>query len=309
MHGHVFVSPGDITQLAAHAIAYSASTLFGTNGSMYAAFRENVPGFEASFADLRRFHSGRTAIGDAFWIPTRADVRPHGVAVVVATGGVQGGDEAGAVAVRAAIDLSVASLRGGARPEGRLLVALPAFLVGMGGGGDRQVGEARIQVAAAREALERHPGVDVAFITYTPSLYRVYLEARRLTPGSPSPGPAIPPALERALIDRECVLFAGAGLSRGAGLPDWDGLIGRMAGDLGLATHEKLDHLDLAQWYRERFSRQRLADLIGTTFGDPTLAPRPTTWRCRWRAATSSRRITTIFSSGPCPRSSVTRWP
>ena len=64
LDGHVFVSPGDITQLAVHAIAYSASTLFGMNGSMYAAFRENVPGFADRFSDLRRDHAGQAAVGE-----------------------------------------------------------------------------------------------------------------------------------------------------------------------------------------------------------------------------------------------------
>ena len=116
----------------------------------------------------------------------------------------------------------------------------------------------------------------MAFIPYTRSLYRVFLEARRQVLDPQVPDPPIPPGLEQVLVAGECVLFVGAGLSRGAGLPDWDALAADMAGELGLATHQGLDPLDLAQWYRARFAADGLARLIGRTFGDPALAHRPT---------------------------------
>jgi hypothetical protein len=39
--GHLFVARGDITQLAAHAIAYSTSTGLGAYGALYPAFRDH----------------------------------------------------------------------------------------------------------------------------------------------------------------------------------------------------------------------------------------------------------------------------
>ena len=78
------------------------------------------------------------------------------------------------------------------------------------------------------------------------------------------------------MADGDCVLFVGAGLSRGAGLPDWGQLVERMARELGIASRDRLDNLDLAQWYRERFSPAELAEVIRKTFGDPAVAPRPT---------------------------------
>jgi hypothetical protein len=76
-------------------------------------------------------------------------------------------------------------------------------------------------------------------------------------------------------LARECVLFVGAGMSAGAGLPDWNGLMRRLSDDLKLDWHPGLNPLDLAQWYRERFGRKQLGDVIRqtyTTTAHPTLA-------------------------------------
>ena len=276
MDGHLFIAQGDITQLAAHAIACSTSTGLAGKGSMFSSFRDNIPGFTEWFQGLGPGRAGRTHVGETFWMPLRPDARPHGVVAVVAAGRPASAEDKAATAARVAIDEAVARLRRDLKLEGRLLIALPAFRSGKGGDRDHQVRSARVQIAGARTALARHAGVDAAFIAYTPSLYRVFLEARRDLLGESSPAPSIPADLERALIGGECVLFAGAGLSRGAGLPDWDALIARMARELGLEAHEKLDHLDLAQWYREKFGRAGLARLIGEVFADPAFSPRPT---------------------------------
>src|SRR5439155_9433890 len=74
----------------------------------------------------------------------------------------------------------------------------------------------------------------------------------------------------------ECVLFVGAGLSRGAGLPDWGELIDRLAADLHVKPPGRFDYLDLAQWHRERFGQEALAAVVRETFHDPARAVRPT---------------------------------
>jgi O-acetyl-ADP-ribose deacetylase (regulator of RNase III) len=38
MKGHLFIAPGDLTQLSADAIAYSASNTLGRDGNLYSAF-------------------------------------------------------------------------------------------------------------------------------------------------------------------------------------------------------------------------------------------------------------------------------
>jgi O-acetyl-ADP-ribose deacetylase (regulator of RNase III) len=269
MAGHVFISQGDITQLSADAIAFSAANALLSNGNLYSSFDANVPGFREWYAGLRRREGGALPIGATFWMPL-GDRKPHGVVVVVSTGFDKVADKAG-VAVRNAIDAAVRELRAAGR-RGRLLVALPAFRVGMGGDHHQRLASARAQVQAARAALEQYAEVDVAFLTYTPALYRIFLEARRSVGAAPDL-PAVP-ELERAIRDGACVLFVGAGLSAGAGLPGWNELIGRMARDLQIAPSPALDNLDLAQWYREQFGNDRLGDVLRATFaggGLPTL--------------------------------------
>ncbi len=251
---------------------------------MASAFRASIPGFAGWFAGLGASHPGERRVGETFWMAAEAGTRPRGVVAVIAAGGPATLEDKAAIAARAAIDEAVARLRGDLKLEGRLLIALPTFRVGQGGDREHQLRSARAQIVAAGEALRRHPGVDVAFIAYTPSLHRILLEARRQVMPGTEVAPPIPPKLEQALVDGECVLFVGAGLSRGAGLPDWDGLLELMATELGLqqeavegaATPPKPDPLDLAQWYRDTFKAEGLAALIGKTFGDPKLAPRPT---------------------------------
>jgi hypothetical protein len=271
MHGHVYIAQGDLTQLAADAIAFSASNTLNRAGDLCSSFEANLPLFADWYRELRRGQSLPLPVGTTFWMPLDERRKPHGVVVVVPTGRDALADKPG-TSVRSAIDTAVARLREAGRRD-RLLVALPAFRVGKGGDRNQRLESALAQVQAARAAVEQHQGVDVAFLTYTPALYRIFLEARRAVLG---PAPAARyPALDRALHDRACVLFVGAGLSSGAGLPGWNDFIARLAGDLEIDPSSRFDHLDLAQWYRERFGNDRLAEVLRTTFGCegvPTLA-------------------------------------
>jgi hypothetical protein len=270
MHGHVFLAPGDLTQLAADAIAFSASNTLNRAGNLCSSFEANIPGFAGWYRDLRKSQSLPVPVGSTFWMPLDQQRKPDGVVVVVSTGRDDVADKAGA-SVRAAVDTAVARLRESGR-TGRLLIGLPAFRVGMGGDHRQRLQSARAQVQAARDALQRHADVDVVFLTYTMTLYRIFLEARRAVLG-PAPAPRHP-ELDRALDHRACVLFVGAGLSSGAGLPSWNELIDRLRGDLGIASAAKIDHLDLAQWYREQFGNDRLAEVLRSIYGTngtPTL--------------------------------------
>ena len=49
MSGHIFIVHGDITQLAAHAIAYSTSTALDTTGHLYSSFQKHLPDFIKQF--------------------------------------------------------------------------------------------------------------------------------------------------------------------------------------------------------------------------------------------------------------------
>lgn len=269
MKGHLFIAPGDITQLSAHAIAYSASNTLGRDGNLYSAFAANVPGFVAWY-DRQRPKSGHVLeVGDAFWMPLDKNALPRGVVTVVSTGGPQTIEDKAALAVRAALTTAVRELRAAFGDKEHFLIALPTFRMGKGGDRRQRLRSARAQIGAATAFLADNDGVDVAFIAYSVPHYQICLEARREAREGAAVIPPRYPALEHALLARECVFFVGAGLSSGAGLPGWNSLVRRLGDDLGLPWSDRHDYLDLAQWYRERFGRERLADLLRELYATP----------------------------------------
>jgi hypothetical protein len=280
MRGHIFIAPGSLPELSAHAIAFSANNSCSRGGQLYWSFQERIPGFAEWLDSLRAplltdAERNLYEVGTSFWMPLDGQRQPHGVALVIAGGDTSSAEHKAALAVRGALRRAVSELRALGRTD-RLLIALPGFRVGQGGDRQQRLRSARVQVATAQEELERLPGVDVAFVLYTPTLYQIYLEARRQVEHPARDGGPENLALEEAVAQGECVLFAGAGLSRGAGLPDWSELLARLGADLGLAHPERHDYLDLAQWHRERFGGAALAQVVRDTFGSPTLSPKPT---------------------------------
>ena len=81
MNNHLFLAPGDLTQISADAIAYSASTYLGRDGSLYSSFESQVPGFEKWITRLRKQHGEDCKVGDSFWMPLKQIHPPHGVVV------------------------------------------------------------------------------------------------------------------------------------------------------------------------------------------------------------------------------------
>src|SRR6516165_1655983 len=102
MTGHIFIASGDITQLSADVIAFSASTYLGRDGNLCSSFEANVPGFSAWYAELHHSQTIPVELGSTFWMPLNADRKPLGVVVVASTGTGDVGDKAG-LAVRRAI--------------------------------------------------------------------------------------------------------------------------------------------------------------------------------------------------------------
>jgi O-acetyl-ADP-ribose deacetylase (regulator of RNase III) len=309
MAGDVFVAHADITHLAADALVLStASDLSGT-GAAHGAFCERYKGFAQAFRDLSEADPGWWPVGETFWIPTQGHGRVRGVVVVVAVGdgtrtpSAERAEKATAAAVRRAC-AEVPPDPSGARR----LIALPTIGFGRGGYRDR-VQCARVMVEAVAAAAADRPDVDVVFCAYTDLNYQIMLHARDeagLEPHCPIAGHPHLRGLVAALRERRCVLFVGAGLSRPAGLRDWNGLLEVLAtalglhptGDyewlrplairLGLAGEEDFTRvaaaaaelglrapdrtsidfaLDLAQWYVSRFGREALADLVRREFG------------------------------------------
>lgn len=231
-----------------------------------------MPGFAQWYDQLRRQQELPREVGEAFWMPLSTEHMPFGVVTVVSTGQRGAGEDKAALAVRSALTVALRELRAVHGAE-HLLIALPAFRLGKGGDRRQRLRSARAQIDAARQFLAENEGVDVAFIPYTTPLYHIFLEARRAA-ADPTVGVQPNPPLEQALLARECVLFVGAGLSSAAGLPGWDALIRHLGDDLGIRRPDRHNYLDLAQWHRERFGRDRLADLLRQTYSTqahPTL--------------------------------------
>lgn len=271
MNGHLFIAAGDLTQLSADALAYSADHLLARDGNLYSAFAANVPGFAEWFDRQRPQQGQQHNIGDTFWMPLNHERKPRGVVAVVSAGGGQTSEDKAAIAVRAALTTAVRELRAVHGSAEHLLVALPTFRMGKGGDRRQRLRSARAQIDAAREFLAQNEGVDIAFIAYTIPLYQIFLEARREFRDGAKVIPHQYPALEQALLAHECVFFVGAGLSSGAGLPDWNSLVRRLGDELGLPWSDRHDYLDLAQWYGERFGRDKLASVLSEMYAKPTL--------------------------------------
>ena len=288
--GEIFIVHGDITQITADAIAYSTSIVVGKDieGKMRSAFEDHLPGVTAQWGE-RRVKEGKGRkhfdFGESFWIPLASGHAPFG-AVVVAAGGMHTPmppEPPETLAVIGAVREAVRNLRGREKATqkkaSRLLVALPAFRVGMGGSEEEEQKAALNQVQAARQVLLELPNVDVVFVAYTPRLYQIFLEARRTLGQAPSvPADLLPDALVDALAGGECVLFVGAGLSKAAGMKDFSELIAGMAKQLGITGNLPKDvdyFLDLAQWYREEFPKE-VPGLIQQEFGKGAAWARPT---------------------------------
>ncbi len=74
-------------------------------------------------------------------------------------------------------------------------------------------------------------------------------------------------ALGREVRERQVILFVGAGVSAGLGLPTWQDFIGRLGSEFGFEPHEFLglshDFRSLAEFYRlEKGSLETLRDKI-----------------------------------------------
>jgi hypothetical protein len=218
-------------------------------------------------------------VGDAFWLPLENLPRgkPRGVVVAPAAGKSSSPHQKRPLAVEAALRTAVEHLRHGTEKEDRLLVALPTFGFGRGGDRRRRLESARAQMAAAHKTLQSLPNVDAVFVPYTADSYEVLLRARREVNLAADDLLEEEPVADLidALRKRECVVFAGAGLSQGAGLPNWSEFIRHLAEDLGAPHAADLEYfLDVAQWYIEEKGEDRLIDQIRRHFG-PGLA-RPT---------------------------------
>src|SRR5947209_8631128 len=85
----------------------------------------------------------------------------------------------------------------------------------------------------------------------------------------------IPHELVNAIVRGDAVLFIGAGLSIGAGLPGWNELLEPLADSISLPVSLRTEPLKVAQHYENMRGRQALLNHIrertDTTGKQPTL--------------------------------------
>jgi hypothetical protein len=277
---HVYVTPGDITHFAADAVVCTTDSFFN-RGLMHEAFDCAIPGFREAFDRAQEEREGVLELDNPAWLPVSGCGQLQGVVVVRGTSaGPPFFNES--VAVQSAILCACRHLRP-TEDAPRALIALPFIGAGYGGAGPSEhLASARAQISAARRALdpEAIDGIlDVAFVGYTADSLAVLANARREVIGAPQPPVEVPERLVHDLRAGEVVLFVGAGVSKGAGLYDWNELITRLASELEIPDkqREKISHLDIAQWYRdEEGGDARLQEIVRSEFGRkssrPTLA-------------------------------------
>lgn len=264
--GHLFVIEGDITRLACDAWLLPTDEIFNVTAGWW--------GVDALAPLLTRHHArrdtdphGNRLFQDgrgSVWL--RDDDDPTGpriYATDVGGGGTR--QERYARAARAFIDAALAEApetpRGG---RARRLLALPA--VGTGeGGGEAIAGSVLIKLVATLAEAARTRDVDLVLVCRRPGHFAAAQAARRQVDpegaqlfrdlDAKTRGQA--EKLARLASHGQLVLFVGAGVSRGAGLPDWESLLGQLARRLGLddatrAAYDALPALDKAQYIAER---------------------------------------------------------
>ncbi|GMU53952.1 MAG: SIR2 family protein [Candidatus Xenobia bacterium] len=143
------------------------------------------------------------------------------------------------------------------------LLAVP--LVGAGrGGGQRMEGElVKSHVRALLKAVEEHQ-LDIVLVTYSEQAFTAAQEARKVLRSGSWPLASGLLSLGRLLADKarhqDLVLFLGAGVSRGVGLPDWRQLLTELMETAGMTAEEsraanQLGLLDQARIVQRRLQR------------------------------------------------------
>jgi hypothetical protein len=283
---HLFVLPGDLTRLRADVLVFSTSTALRGGGHLHAPFAERLPWFAEALADIGprvRPERVRWPVGQTLCLEPPSGKGPAVVVVASTIDGVLGTttpehlspDDCAERAVRGALATAHDYLR--KQPgRGRRLVALPTFRLGLGGDRNDRLRSARAQVRAAVECLRAMPGLDAAFVAFTPDNHLIFLQARREVLGGPPCCPlavAGEPARLAGLVQQiragRCVLFVGSGLSRQ--LPPWLELLRDLAADLGRSPPAEFDlrqALELAEDYLWERGGSRLAAEIRRRYTD-----------------------------------------
>lgn len=262
MAGHVFVVHGDITHIACDDWLIPTDSSFHVAPSWWKPGLEHalraagawsiLDGDRAPDARQRKACHRILPLGDA----GHARPRPWLVSV-------EGDPVANAVAFirRAAAEDQSRFLK-----RARRLIAVP--VIGTGWGGHRaDSGDVLAQlIPALAQAIG--PGgahADVVIVTYSEADFAAAQHARRRAGADSHLWAELPEALRQSArglaelsMAGRLVLFLGAGMGVGAGLPMWDELLDRLATRAGLTESERRQCRELGELDRGEYIAQRL---------------------------------------------------
>jgi len=254
LSGHLFLLHGDLRAIACDA------WLLPTDGQQHLtlSWRKGAPpGAELPGAPKPPKSWGAGQLRK--WPDWSAD---RGVPWFAAIGGIPKDPASLAARAEEWVETIAADLAG-APPRHRRqkhLIALP--IVGTGHGGHRRVaGDLLAHLVPGLERAARRLDVDVALVTNQAEAFAAAQRVRGVDAdhwrelGKPLRDAAR--SLGRLAQRGELVVFMGAGVGTGAGLPTWDGLLSALAAELGLTPSARdgwarLDALDQAAILQRR---------------------------------------------------------
>ena len=142
----------------------------------------------------------------------------------------------------------------------RRLLALPFVGSGAGGAAAKQGGLLDELLSVLADSVV-NAGFDVALVLRKSDAFAAAQSFRRREPDrywptSRSQIDATRGQLARAAAHGRLVVFIGAGVGTGAGLPTWEGLLEKSSKTAGLHGEEKLHSLDLAQLIEHRLDER-----------------------------------------------------
>lgn len=257
--GHVFVTHGDLTALACDAWLVPTDAVL----AIEEPWRSSVDGLPATlphgWSDDGLRVSPLGPPGPAEPVPWLVNV--GGTSVTSPEWHIQG--------VRDWILGASRALQGTEPLHGRArhLLALPVVGTGYGGAADAKGDITRWLVAALVEEASRRQ-VDVVLVTHTAHAFAAAQESRRrlgIAPVGLTPE-LVDLAVSLATDARQgrLVLFLGAGIGKGAGLPLWSDLVDQLARDAGMSDDERVqlamlaDPLDRARLVEVRLAARKV---------------------------------------------------